>query len=134
MPAAEEHIKSARRLLRDVEDKVKADTIVEMQKLIGFACSEAACDMFALMLHRKHHIAPGFNVNHRFFASQRIAGKRFGFDFPHKNTLLDLLVRQENFRILLCYGRERDRQVVEDCIRNVYQIKALAEEIITEAI
>ncbi|MBI2675803.1 MAG: hypothetical protein HYX24_05060 [Candidatus Aenigmarchaeota archaeon] len=134
MPSADEHIKSIKSLFRDVEDKIKAGTLVEMQKLVGFACSEAACDLFALMLHRKNLISPGFNVNHRFFASEKIASEKFSFDFPHKAKLLPLLVNQERFRSILCYGRERERQIVEDCIKAAYKIREIVEEIIGETI
>lgn len=134
MTSVEEHRKSIKSLLKDVEDKVRADTIVGMQKLIGFSCSEAACDMLALMLHKKNLITAGFNVNHRFFLSQNIANKKFGFDFPRKHELLDLLVKQETSRTFLCYGRERDRKVVEECIKNTYKIKEIVEELIGEPV
>lgn len=134
MTSIEEHVKSVKVLMKDVDDKVRADTIVEAQKLVGFACSEASCDIFALMLHKKNLITPGFNVNHRFFASEKIAKKRFEYDFPQKSTLLGLLVKQEDFREKLCYGRERKRDAVEQCIKNAYKIKGIIEEAIGESI
>jgi len=130
MTSIEEHKKAIASLLKDIEDKVKADTIVEMQKLIGFSCSEAACNLFALLLHRKNLITAGFNVNHRFFASGRTAGKKFAFEFPKKAELLNLLVKQENFRELICYGREKERPLIEDCIKNAHTIKKIVEEVL----
>ncbi len=132
MTSIEEHKKNIASLLKDVEDKVKADTIVEMQKLIGFSCSEAACNIFALFLHKKNLITPGFNVNHRFFASGKTAGMKFAFEFPEKPELLNLLVKQENFRELICYGREKDRPLIEDCIKNAYKIKEIVEGVLGE--
>ena len=134
MTCVEEHIRSVRMLLKDVEDKVRNGSIVETQKLIGFACSEACCDLLAVMLHRKNLITPGFNVNHRFFASERIARQRFGYDFPYKDAILGLLVRQEGFREKLCYGKERERKIVEACIKNAYKIKGLVEKALGEAV
>src|SRR3989338_5989573 len=130
MTSIEEHKKAIASLLKDIEDKVKADTIVEMQKLIGFSCSEAACNLFALLLHRKNLITAGFNVNHRFFASGKTAGKKFAFEFPKKAELLNLLVKQENFRELICYGREKERPLIEDCIKNAHTIKKIVEEVL----
>ncbi len=134
MTSIEEHVKSAKALLKDVEDKVRLGTIVEAQKLVGFACSEASCDLFALMLHKKSLITPGYNVNHRFFASDKIANKRFGYDFPHKRDLLRLLVKQEDFREKLCYGRQRKKDDVEQCIKNAHKIKDIIEEILGERV
>ena len=134
MTSTEEHIKSIKVLMNDVDDKVRADMIVEAQKLVGFACSEASCDMFALMLHKKNLITPGFNVNHRFFASEKIAKKKFAYNFPQKSALLNFLVKQENFRERLCYGRDKKKDAVEQCIKNVYKIKAIVENVLGEAI
>ena len=132
MTSIEEHRKSIASLLKDMEDKIKTDTIVEMQKLIGFSCSEAACNIFALLLHRKSLITPGFNINHRFFASAKTANQKFNFEFQRKSDLLSLLVKQEDFREILCYGREKERPLIEACIKNVYTIKKIVEEAIGE--
>ena len=134
MTSIEEHRKSISNLLKDVEDKVKAGTILEMQKLIGFSCSEAACNIFALFLHKKNLITAGFNVNHRFFASDKIARQKFAFEFQKKSELLNLLVKQENFRELICYGREKEKPLIENCIKNVYAIKEIAEEVLGESV
>jgi hypothetical protein len=134
MTSTEEHINAIRMLLKDVEDKVRSESAVDMQKIVGFSCSEASCDLFALLLHKKNLITPGFNINHRFFASDKIAKKKFSYDFPRKETLINLLVRQEGFREKLCYGREKKKEVVEKCIANTFKIKGTIEELIGETI
>jgi hypothetical protein len=84
MTSIEEHKKSAVSLINDIEEKLRARNIEERQKIIGFACSEASCDLLAILLHKKNLIDPGFNVNHRFFSSDRIAAEKFAFAFPSK--------------------------------------------------
>lgn len=132
MTSEEEHKKSIKDLLEDINEKVRSNLIVERQKLIGFSASEISCDLLALLLHKKNLISPGFNVNHRFFVSEKTARERFNFDFPQKEKLIPLLVKQEEFRTFLCYGREKGREIVEKAIENMSKIKEIVEKITGE--
>lgn len=134
MVTVEEHKKSIDDLLKDIEEKIKNNLIVERQRLIGFAASEAACDLFAVLLHRKGLVSPGFNVNHRFFASDKKAKEKFNFDIPEKGRLLGLLVAQDAHRSKLCYGRGKEENEVVKAIKNVYEIKSLVESILGEVL
>lgn len=127
MTSVEEHRKGAKELLKDIDEKVRSDLIAERQKLIGFATSEVSCDLFAILLHKKNLITPGFNVNHRFFASEKSARERFAYNFPKKDELIPLLISQENYRTLLCYGKSKDRKIIEDAIKNMQRIKSIVE-------
>lgn len=128
MTSVEEHIRNIKQLLNDVEEKIRSDLILERQKLVGFATSEITCELLALLLHKKNLISPGFNVNHRFLASEKSARERFNFSFPKKEELIPLLVSQENYRTLLCYGKSKERKVIEDAIRNMQKIKMMIEK------
>lgn len=128
MTSLEVHMKSAKEMLDDIDEKVRSGLAVERQKLVGFAASETACDLLAILLHRKNLISPGFNVNHRFFASDRMAKERFGFEFPAKDRLLPLMVKQEEYRGLLCYGRERGEKLVMEAIGNVNKIREIVDK------
>ncbi|MBU0898402.1 MAG: hypothetical protein KKB03_02690 [Nanoarchaeota archaeon] len=132
MTSEEEHRKNVKELLEDINEKIRSNLIVERQKLIGFSTSEISCNLLALLLHKKNLISPGFNVNHRFFVSEKTAKERFDFDFPQKKKLLDLLVEQEKCRTLLCYGREKEKKLVEKSIENMNKIKEIVQEIIGE--
>lgn len=132
MTSIAEHKKNIKELLEDINEKLRGDLIVERQKLIGFSASEISCDLFALLLHKKNLISPGFNVNHRFFVSERTARDKFNFNFPLKERLIPFLVKQEHYRTLLCYGREKERKLVEEAIENVNKIKETVEKITSE--
>lgn len=132
MTSEEEHKKSIKRLLEDVNEKIRSNLVAERQKLIGFSTSEISCDLFALLLHKKNLISPGFNVNHRFFVSEKLANERFKFDFPEKKRLMALLIKQEEYRSLLCYGREKKGELAEKAIENMSKIKDMVEKIIGE--
>ncbi len=134
MVSIEEHKKALAEFLRDIEEKVRSDLIVERQRLIGFAASEASCNLFAIFLHKKNLITPGFNINHRFFVSEKVAKSKFDMDFPEKQTLLSLFVKQDEYRSVLCYGKAKEKGKVEGAIRNLYEIKRLIEGLLGETL
>ncbi len=134
MPTIDEHKKTAKDLLDDINEKVRAGNAINRQKIVGFACSEAATNLFALLLHKYELIQPGYNVNHRFFASIQRARKTYAFDFENKEDILSLLIEQEKYRTLLCYGKEKEIKVVNNAISNLFKLKNLIEEMIGERI
>lgn len=73
MTTIEEHKKIVKEFLDDINEKIRANLLVERQKIIGFTASETATNLFALLLHKKNLVEAGFNVNHRYFASERIS-------------------------------------------------------------
>ncbi len=83
---------------------------------------------FALLLHKKNLILEGFNVNHRWFASIERAKEKFPFEFPHKMDLLELLVKEDQLRERLCYGRAKSADEVEDAIKTFFEIKRIVRE------
>lgn len=127
MTTIEEHKKIIKEFLDDINEKIKANLLVERQKIIGFSASEAATNLFALLLHSKRLVEPSYNLNHRFFSSKKIAGKILNFDFDDKENLIELLIKQEEFRNKLCYGRDKNAEVVHDAIKNLFEIKKLIE-------
>jgi len=134
MTSIDEHKKIAKSLIDDINEKIRSDLITERQNLVGFAASEASTNIFAIYLHKKNLISPGFNVNHKFFASEKIAYNNFEFDFPNKDSILKLLCKQELFRDKLCYGKHKEKEVVEEAIKNLFDLKREIESILGEQI
>ncbi len=134
MATIEEHKSILKELLDDINEKIRADLLKERQKIIGFAASEASAHLFALLLHKNNLISPGYNVNHKFFSSAKKAENRFEFEFPQKDKILNLLVKQEDFRDKLCYGRDKDKTTVSSAITNLFELKQTIEEIIGDVL
>lgn len=133
MTTVEEHEKIIKEFLDDINEKIRANLLIERQKIIGFAASEAAVNLFALLLRKKALVEPGFNANHRFFASQRIAEKRFmKLDIPKKGELINLLIDQESYRNKLCYGKDKKANLVNFAIENLFKIKNLIDSVLEE--
>lgn len=128
MTTIEEHKRVLKELEKDIKEKIRRKIIVERQKLIGFATSEASTNSFAVLLHKKSLISPGFNINHRFFASIERAKEKFAYNFPSKEKILRLLVKQENFRDKLYYGKYKKPELVRNAIKNYFKLKSIIEK------
>ena len=127
MTTIEEHKKIVKEFLDDINEKIKANLLEERQKIIGFASSEASVNLFAILLHKKNFIEPSFSINHRYFASLKIAENKFNFNIPKKQRILSLLINQESYRNKLCYGKEKKAEIVNSAIKNLFELKNLIE-------
>ncbi|MBL7160115.1 MAG: hypothetical protein ISS95_00975 [Candidatus Aenigmarchaeota archaeon] len=134
MASIEEHKKTAETMLKEINEKIRTGLTDERQKIIGFAESEASTNMLAILLHKNNLIQPGFNINHRWFKSEKSANERFNYEFPDKKNLLPLMVKQEDFREKLCYGNQKPKKIVEDSLKNFFEIKKLIEKNLGEEI
>lgn len=132
MTTIDEHKKILKEFLDDINEKIRANLLIDRQKIVGFVASEAAVNLFALLLHQKNIVEQGFNVNHRYFASERIAEKRFDFDIPKKDKLLKLLVDQEDYRNKLCYGGDKKAETVNSAVKNLFEIKKIIDSVLEE--
>lgn len=128
MTTIEEHKEIIKEFLDDINEKIRAGLVAERQKVIGFSASEAATNLFALLLHSKNLIEPSFNINHRFFASKRIAENKFSQDFSGKDKIINLMVKQEEYRIKLCYGKAKSQEIASSAIKNLFELKEIVEE------
>jgi len=126
------HKKIVKEFLDDINEKIKADLLLERQKIIAFSASEATTNLFAILLHKKNFVEPSFHINHRYFASEKIAERKFNFDIPKKEKLIPLLVKQEGYRDKLCYGKEKEVKIVNSAIKNLFEIKNLIDSILKE--
>ncbi len=134
MTAIEEHKRIVKELEEDIKEKLRAGILAERQRIIGFATSEAATNVFAIFLHKLRLISEGSAVNHRWFASIEQARRHFPFTFPSKSVILIKLVRQEQLRDRLCYGRSKSAKEAEEAVHTFFEIKNLIEKEIGEEI
>ncbi len=128
MPSIEEHEKTIKELIEDIEEKIRLGLIAKRQKIVGFAVSEAASNLFAVFLHKRNLIEPGFNLNHSFFTSQKRAEQTFPFDFDDKSEILKILIRIEELRNRLCYGREKEAKEANEAVELPFKLKKNLED------
>lgn len=122
MTSAEEHLKSFKQFNEDIKEKIRAGLLIERQKIIAFDASEASTNLLEYFLHKKNLILAGFKVNHNYFASLKRAHRYFDFDFPRKDEIIALMVNQEEFRNILCYGKEKDIGEIKAVIDNLNKL------------
>ena len=134
MPNIEEHKKIINELVEDLNEKLREGVIVQRQKIIGFIVSEASANLFAILLHKKNLIDPGYDVNHNFFVSTKRANEAFSFDFPKKAKVIGLLTEVEDYRNKLCYGKDKSPEIVKEAIRKFFELKEFIEKEIGEDI
>ena len=123
MPSIEEHEKTVKELIEDIEEKIRLGIVEKRQKIIGFSVSEASTNLFAIFLHKNKLINPGFNINHSFFVSKKRAEETFNFDFVNKEEILNLLFRIEELRNRLCYGREKEASEANEAVEKLFKLK-----------
>ncbi|MFH0836667.1 MAG: hypothetical protein V1870_00910 [Candidatus Aenigmatarchaeota archaeon] len=128
MASIEEHEKTVREMEDDINQKIREGVVLERQKIIGFASSEGAINCFAILLHRKNLIPHGFNVNHRWFGSEKLVNGKFPFMFPQKTKLVPKLIRLEELRDRLCYGKRKPLTEAEEAIRLFFDIKKIISD------
>ncbi len=128
MTSIEEHKKNFNQFMNDINEKIRAGLLIERQKIIAFDASEASTNLFEYFLHKKNVIPMGFKVNHNYFVSEKRAERYLDFDFPKKNELIMLIVKQEDFRNLLCYGKEKEIEKIKETIENLNLIIKLIKE------
>jgi len=108
--------------MSDINEKIRAELLVERQKIIAFDTSEAAANFLEYFLHKENLVPSGFRINHNYFASEKRAERYLDFNFPEKKELIRLMVNQEELRNLLCYGKEKEEIKVREAISNLNKI------------
>lgn len=128
MTSLQEHKNNIKHLFDDINEKIRAHLLVERQKIIGFVASEAATNLLEYYLHKKEVISSGFQVNHNHFASEKRAERTLEFEFSHKKEIIALMVKQEELRDFLCYGKEKSVEKVQEAITNAQKLKQVIEQ------
>ena len=128
MTSPEEHKKNFEQFMDDINEKIRADLLLKRQKIIAFNASEASTNLLEYFLHKKNLIQSGVHINHNYFVSEKRANRFLDFEFPDKKEIINLMVIQEDFRNLLGYGKEKDKQKVEQAISNLNKIKEFIKD------
>ena len=123
----EEHVRGIRESLRLLEYAIEKG-LVDNQRTVGFNASAAAIDLLELYLHKNSLIDPGFIIKHDWFLSKNKIGEKINFDFPKKREIIEIIMRIEDKRIPLCYGRKQKEDVVRSVMEDFNELKDKFEE------
>src|SRR3989338_3064250 len=120
----EEHIKGIRESIRLIEYSIEKG-LVDNQRTIGFNTSAAAVDMLEMLLHKKSLIDPCFIIKHDWFLSKNKVQEKIVFDFLKKNEIIDLMIRIEEKRNMLCYGKRQPEDIIRESIEDFNRLREI---------
>ncbi|MEK6848732.1 MAG: hypothetical protein AABX65_03820 [Nanoarchaeota archaeon] len=118
----EDHLKRLKESLSVIEESIEKG-IVERQRNIGFNASAGAMDILEILLHKNHLVDPGFILKHQWFRSKNKLSEKLPFDFPKKKEILELIVKIEEKRDVLCYGKPQPAEIVAEVIEVLSKLK-----------
>jgi hypothetical protein len=123
----EDHLKNIQESLEVIKECVQKG-IVDRKRNIGFNVSVGATEMLEVFLHNLNLIGTGGIIKHEWFSSARRAEEKLNFFFPNKEKILSLLVEIESKRNLLCYGKPQPTEIIEEILKDFYELKSIFEK------
>ncbi len=93
------------------------------QRTIGLNASRAIVELLSAYLHRKKLVDEGFQLNHRWFKSEKVSEKLP--DFKNKQKILEKMVSLEKSSENLAYGSPRPSEKIRDIIELFNEIEKI---------
>lgn len=97
------------------------------QSSVGFHASAGMVELLSIYLHKLKLVSGDFQVKHNWFNSENTVREKINFDFPHKNTILGLMMKIEEMRNPLCYGTPRAEVAIDAMTRRFHDLKERME-------
>ncbi len=123
----EDHLRNLKESMEEIEASI-IKGFAERQRSIGFHTSAAAVDMLEILLHKNSLIDPGFLIKHEWFNSKNKIAEKFPFAFPAKEEIFGLIMKIEEKRNILCYGKPQKIEVVQAVVENFNKLKSKFKE------
>lgn len=123
----ENHVRNLKESLNLIEESIEKG-LVERQRTIGFNTSAASADMLEILLHKKSLIDQGFVIKHQWLKSKNQIKEKLPFDFSSKNKILDLMLKIEEKRNILCYGKPQKEESILEVLDSFNHLKKLFKE------
>ncbi len=111
---AEEHLKAFQEH-KDVIDWAINRGIERSQRIIGAHTSRGTVELLSAYLHKTNKIDAGFQINHRWFKSEKVADK-FPY-FPRKEGIIREMVKMENMAESLTYGSQQSEKEIKEAVK-----------------
>ncbi|MBI2971422.1 MAG: hypothetical protein HYY37_03335 [Candidatus Aenigmarchaeota archaeon] len=125
----EEHLKAFQEH-RDAIDWAINRGIEKSHRIVGTHASRGITELLTAYLHKIGRIDAGFQINHRWFKSQKVGGK-FP-DFPKKNPIVAKMVELESKSENLTYGSQKSEKEVKKVIELVNELELMLKELMKD--
>lgn len=93
---------------------IKVKGIKNSQRIIGLHISRAIVELLSTYLHETNKIDQGFQINHRWFKSEKVKEKLP--EFKDKNNIIKCMVELELAAEDLSYGAPKTPEKIKDVI------------------
>lgn len=123
---AEEHIKAYEEH-KDVIDWAINRGIEQSQRTIGTHASRSIVELLSAYLHKINKIDAGFQINHRWFKSEKVEERLP--DFPDKKSIINKMVKLENKSENLTYGSQRAKEEIKEVIKLMNELGTMLEDL-----
>ncbi len=129
----EEHEKAYQEHLRNLNKAIEEGT-EENQRNIGYNVSQGAVELFAIYLHKLNLLqGSGDQMDHRIFKSENLIKKKIPFEFLSRKEILALMKSIEDKRNILCYGKRKPKNEIEDFINNFQKLRRIINKNLKES-
>ncbi|MDO8460717.1 MAG: hypothetical protein Q7S74_06420 [Nanoarchaeota archaeon] len=123
----EAHLKNLKESLEVIEESIEKG-LIERQRTIGFHTSTAAAEMLEILLHKLNLLDTSIIIKHEWLKSKNTIEEKLPFDFPKKKDVLDLILKIEEKRNALCYGKPQEKDVIQEIINDFNKLKKIFKE------
>lgn len=94
---------------------LEIEGLEKSQRIIGLHASRGILELLSVLLHTKKLIDEGFQLNHRWFKSERVSEKLP--EFENKGELVNKMVKLENLCEILAYGGQKPVEKTQEAIK-----------------
>lgn len=124
----EEHEKAYKEHLNNL-NKLIEEGIEENQRNIGYNISQGSVELFSIFLHKLHLLqGSGDQLDPRIFKSKTLVENKVPPKFPERDKILELMKAIELKRNVVCYGKRKAKELIEETIHNFQKLRKLINE------
>lgn len=102
---------------------LEVEGLEKSQRIIGLHASRAIIELLSIFLHKNKLVDEGFQLNHRWFKSDKVISKLP--EFGNKTEIVIKLVELENLCERLSYGTQKPTKDTEKAIELFTQIEQM---------
>ena|SRR3989338_2218765 len=105
---------------------LEIEGLEKSQRIVGLHASRGILELLSILLHKNKLVDEGFQLNHRWFKSERVAEKLPEFD--SKREIITKIVKLENICETLSYGTEKPVSKTEEAIKLFQELEEKISE------
>lgn len=106
---------------------IEMEGLEKSQRIVGLHASRGIMELLSMLLHKKKLVDKGFQLNHRWFKSEKVASKLP--DFEDKKEIISKMVKLENLCEALAYGAQKPVIKTEEGIKLFKELEEIFDKL-----